>query len=364
MVKTNKVQLFCSALTVALAMTGCRGRGVQQQTHRQPVQSYGAPMNAPAHDNQMLIPTPDTLPQSMPQSLPLSAPPAQGPALGSRYQNVSPISSRKTNRILGLLPSFKRKSTQNQNTTQLPADGVILTEEQFNALPGNLLPGNVTMPQQQPQQQSAGQWMAPMPETLLPQATQAPHPVQQNQQPAYQHLQIPQQQSVRVPAREVQFNGKMPPVRSASSVRYPTRPTNQAAPQPELIRSFGAKAAPNPGHKGFGATANMNFGGAWGQKVPEMAQMQPQSPNTVYGDPLEIPNIDESYDLWPQAPAETQTVPVSVAAQPAFAMPVTTSATQYSDSMTADSPALMRVTTPSQQSQATLPMIVPAQRNN
>lgn len=338
MVKINKLQLFCSALTVAFAFSGCRGRQVQQPASvYQPQMQHHAPMQqhlpsqqiAPVPDNQMLIPTPDdTLPPTT----------GAGPALGQTFQNLEPVSSVRKKGLLRLLPMFRNKNVP--QPTMMPSAGTILTEEQFNALSGQA----VTLPQ------NSQQRMQPMPEALLPSVPQSTHRI-----PPQANLPVQSQRHQQIPAQQVQFNGSVP-VHMASSVRHQT-PVQSNAPRPVLIRDF----APNT----FGAAANLNFGGAWGQKVSQVNQVQRQPDVATYGDPLEIPNIDESYDLWPQSPAESN---VTQQAQPAAGMPAMSNIP--SQGMVGSSDPMMRVTEQShqqaqqpEQNTYTLPMIVPAPKN-
>ena len=278
----------------------------------------------------MLIPTPDSLPAALP-----SAHPQTGPDLGQKFQNLEPVSSIRKKGILQLLPMFRKKNA-------LPVDGTILTEEQYNALSGQ----SVMMPMPAPPQQV----MQPVPETQLPPATQVPQPVQQMQP----HASAPVQQGYQqVPTHQVRFSGNVP-IHSASSVRYQT-PVQPQTPQLGLIRDFAPKT--------FGDASQMNFGGAWGQKVSDANQVQ-QPGVATYGDPLEIPNIDESYDLWPQSPAESR---VSQQIPPTSGTPAISNIPSVE---TFGAAPMMRVTDQSvhqaqqsEQHNRQLPLIVPAQKN-
>jgi hypothetical protein len=150
-----------------------------------------------------------------------------------------------------------------------------------------------------------------------------------------------QQSQIRTPQAPVDQ-----PIRPVSSVEV-------TAPRPGMTREFGSK--------NFKSVSQMNFGGAWGQ-VAEPVPVQQNRYGTA-NTPLEIPNIDESFDLWPQAPGNPEQAEGTVTALPAPPAPETMS---VAEAVTAndyfeDSIPYERSTT--DQSIGALPLIVPSPRD-
>ena len=287
MFQGKQVQLLSVALVVAFAFSGCRAR----QQPRQMYQPAVGPQMAPSGINNQLIPIPDSIPT--PDSLPM-------PTIST--------SSKPRRGILRLLPSFRRNRS---NNVQRPPEGKILTEEEFNALPGKAVP-------------------------LMPGSTSNPTPVDPSPQPAEQLQQLP------VHERQAQIDQPVP-IRPVSSVVATTA-------KPGLIRNFGPKT--------FESVSEMNFGGAWGQAV---AQPVPQQQVvTTDADPLEIPEIDNSYDLWPQAPADSRDVVSSpattMAPESTSVSPAVTVSEHFGQTATYELPTAGLL-------DAAMPMIVPAPRD-
>lgn len=241
MLKGKRVQFFYSALVVAIACTGCRGRQ-QSPGMYQPADGIHV---APGLNNRMLIPTPDS-------------PPAM---TRSEHAQATDLIS-------------------DQSTSSKSRRGIL---------------------------------------NLRNQQSQIQTPLEQVDQP----------------------------IRPVSSAEV-------TAPQPGLTREFGSK--------NFKSVSQMNFGGAWGQ-VAEPVPVQQNRYGSANATALEIPNIDESFDLWPQAPGNSKQAEGVVTPLPAPPAPEsmsvaeTVTANDYSE----NSIPYERSTT--DQSTGALPLIVPSPRD-